>query len=144
MERDARLRGLLSDHQLALKVGRRLLDAATDPEDAMEREWAELSRLFGRVEEHFRLEEEVLLPALEALGDEALVHRVWDEHETLRALMAEPRRPLGVHLERLGLKLVAHIHFEESEVFRAAEQRLPREVLDELSRRALPPVVLDA
>lgn len=141
MMRDTRLRGLSAEHQEALLFGRRLLEVATSPEEELQGAWELLRRRFhAEVQPHFLTEEEELLPALEALGEEPLVERVWEDHEALRALVADEAQPLRIRLEKLGLRLIAHVRFEEAQVFELAQRRLPPEVLERIARRTPPPL----
>lgn len=140
MRRDARLRGLSAEHQEALLFGRRLLEVASGPEEELHASWEVLRHRFhAEVQPHFLTEEQELLPALEAVGEEWLVARVWEDHEALRALVLASDEPLRVRLEKLGLRLIAHVRFEESQVFEVAQRRLPPEVLERIHRRAPPP-----
>jgi hemerythrin-like domain-containing protein len=141
MMRDSRLRGLSAEHQEALLFGRRLLEVSTGPEEELNSAWELLRRRFhAEVQPHFLTEEQELLPALEAAGEERLVARVWEDHEALRALVAADDEPLRIRLEKLGLRLIAHVRFEEAQVFELAQRRLPPEVLERIARRAPPPV----
>jgi hemerythrin-like domain-containing protein len=140
MMRDSRLRGLSAEHQEALLFGRRLLEVASGPEEELVSAWQLLRRrFFAEVQPHFLTEEQELLPALEAIGEEVLVARVWEDHEALRALVATDEQPLRIRLEKLGLRLIAHVRFEEAQVFELAQRRLPPEVLERIARRAPPP-----
>lgn len=134
MKRDIRLRGLSSDHHQALVIARRLTrDAAAWTED----DGAELARRFEQeLEPHFRLEEEVLLPALRTAGGGELATRTLDDHTALRALLVSARTGDGGAARDLGERLGAHVQFEERELFPACEARLPAAVLDEIGRRA--------
>ncbi|HEX8439631.1 hemerythrin domain-containing protein [Archangium sp.] len=141
MMRDARLRGLSAEHQEALLFGRRLLEVSSGPEEELSRAWEVLRRrFFAEVQPHFLTEEQELLPALEAAGEEELVARVWEEHEALRTLVAADALPLRIRLEKLGLRLIAHVRFEEARVFELAQRRLPPEVLERIAQRAPPPL----
>lgn len=143
MMRDTRLRGLSAEHQEALLFGRRLLEVSTRPDAELQSAWELLRRrFFAEVQPHFRTEEEELLPALEAAGEDALVARVWEDHEALRALVIDSAEPLRTRLEKLGLRLIAHVRFEEAQVFELAQRRLPPEVLERIARRTPPPSAL--
>jgi len=140
MKREPSLRGLSAEHQEALLFGRRLLEVSTGPEEALQGAWELLRRRFhAEVQPHFLTEEQELLPALEALGEEALVARVWEDHEALRALVSDDAQPLRIRLEKLGLRLLAHVRFEEAQVFERASRRLDPEVLERIARRSPPP-----
>jgi hypothetical protein len=131
--------GLSAQHAEAVLIGRRLLQLAQNTEAHLQAKWEELRRRFhAEVEPHFRIEEEELLPALDDLGLGGLVTRAWEDHEAIRALVLDSNEPLATRLERLGLRLLAHVHFEESELFPVAHRRLPPEVLERIARRAPP------
>jgi hemerythrin-like domain-containing protein len=126
MKRDPRLRGLSSEHHQALVLARELGSG-----DAL---LAELQARFAReLEPHFRIEEEVLLPALRAIGEHELVARTEREHAALRQLV--DRGGLAAFAETL----IEHVRFEERELFPCCEARLPGEVLAEVARRSPPP-----
>jgi hypothetical protein len=136
MTRAPQLSGLSAQHAEAVLIGRRLLQLATSSETGIQALWEGLRQRFhAEVEPHFRIEEEELLPALEELGESELVTRTWEDHEALREMVLDSTEPLATRLERLGLRLLAHVHFEESELFEVA-RRLPPEVLERLARHA--------
>lgn len=117
MKRDARLQGLSSDHHRALVLARALRSGTAPALDALRAE----------LEPHFRIEEDVLLPALEAAGERALAERTRDDHTFLRSA------PAG---EALAERLEAHVRFEERELFPRCEAVLDGAVLDEVARRS--------
>ncbi|WP_375767403.1 hemerythrin domain-containing protein [Archangium gephyra] len=134
MKRDMRLRGLSSEHHHALLLARSLLDRRGEwtPRDGA----ALLERMRVELEPHFRVEEELLLPALGAAGAMDLVQRTLEDHAFLRASAEEAARGSPQAAYALGERLHAHVRFEESEVFPACEALLAPEVLDEVGRRA--------
>ena len=81
MKRDPRLHGLSSEHHHGLVLARRVAQARLEAASVRQRFDAEL-------EPHFQLEEEALLPALEAAGAVALAARTRREHAELRQLDA--------------------------------------------------------
>ncbi|HEY0096647.1 MAG TPA: hemerythrin domain-containing protein [Archangium sp.] len=139
MTRPSPLSGLSAQHAEAVLIGRRLLQLAKNTGADIQRKWEELRQRFhAEVEPHFRFEEEELLPLLDDLGEGGLVTRTWEDHEALRELVLDSTEPLATRLERLGLRLLAHVHFEESELFPVAYRRLPPEVLEHIAQRAPP------
>ena len=79
---------------------------------------------------HFRLEEEVLLPAYARHGDphHALVARALCDHVAIRQRMdalARDAPPEAGALRELGSMLTDHVRFEERELFVLIEQTLP-------------------
>lgn len=134
MKRDLRLHGLSSEHHEALVLARSLLRRASGWTAAQGRVLAR--RFEAELEPHFRVEESVLVPALEAVGARELVDRTLDDHtflrDTLSAVVAgdpEAARAFGVRLQE-------HVRFEERELFPRCEALLPAGVLDEVARRA--------
>ena len=135
MKRDVRLWGLSSDHHSALALARSLAVRAEKdaPDAAIAVEL--VARFSAELEPHFRIEEEALLPALLALGEVGLSRRTADEHAALRhAVAAIASGDLAQILDFAG-RLVAHVRFEERELFPCCEQRLSDEVLAEVQRR---------
>ena len=83
---------------------------------------------------HFRVEEEVLLPAFARRGpaDHEAVVRVLVEHVDLRRraqALAEDDAPPTTALHELGERLKAHIRHEEDVLFPLIERTLPGEEL---------------
>lgn len=136
MHRDRRLRGLSSDHHHALvfaRTIRRALGSGDSPDGVGERLRAQFAR---ELEPHFRIEEQVLLPALAARQEHALVERTLADHARLRELAASDDASslidFATHLER-------HVRFEEREMFPACERELEPATLEEVERLSPPP-----
>lgn len=134
MIRDARLRGLSSEHHQALVIARTLLthEGAWTVDDG-----ANLGRRFdAEMEPHFLIEDEVLVSALRLTVAAPTAERIADDHAFLRAQMALARA--GDHAAALafGTRLGVHIRFEEREFFPACQEHLASEVLDEVARRS--------
>lgn len=135
MRRDVRLRALSSDHHRALQLATTIERVAR--RDALDQV------LLGTIRDayqrellpHFRLEEEVLLPALAATDAAHLADRTRAEHRELGQLLATAGGGELGALARFGALLEAHVRFEERELFPSCEARLPSQVLDELARR---------
>jgi iron-sulfur cluster repair protein YtfE (RIC family) len=90
-------------------------------------------------EQHFRVEEEVLLPAYarHRPRDEAAVVQVLTEHVDLRRRAAEleaSESPSLTDAHELGGRLAQHIRHEERILFPAIEAALPDAELSELAR----------
>jgi hypothetical protein len=119
---------LSRDHHQALFVAQKLR-RATD-ETAGEARGAALAYWDEHGREHFRLEEEVLLPAYGAHGDphHRLVARVLCDHVSLRGrfdrLALDPAASVTV-LRELGVELAAHVRLEERQLFALIEKTLP-------------------
>jgi mannose-6-phosphate isomerase-like protein (cupin superfamily) len=133
MKRRPELRGLSEDHHLALALARRCEVAARgqDPK-ALKHEWEEATRSFATlIEPHFRIEEHLLVPALEQIGEAGMARRILDEHVALRrAMTSEPRD--AEHLHAFADLLGRHVRYEEREVFEGTQGRLPPDALARL------------
>lgn len=125
MKRDPALQPLSRDHHRALVLARQAVRAAEDVMGAEPAEvvWAAVREAMARdLEPHFRVEEAVLLPALEAAGAAGAVARTRSDHAGLRRLAAEggEREALGA----FGRLLRDHVQFEEQTLFPEAERLL--------------------
>lgn len=106
MKRDPRLVPLSREHHAALRLGRQLMAGAG--RDALHTLHAELLA-------HFAEEERSLVPPLEARGHAAQVARLYHEHRELTVLFAAALR--GERQAEAGEALIAHVRFEERELF---------------------------
>ncbi|HEY8379877.1 MAG TPA: hemerythrin domain-containing protein [Nannocystis sp.] len=136
MKRDPRLHGLSSDHHHALVLAHRLAQRVAEGSAD-----AEVARRFAEdfareIAPHFEIEEEVLLPALRAVGEVGLAQRTETEHAELRALVAVARTGGCEELGRLAQRLREHVRFEERELFPVCEAKLPDAVLAAVASRA--------
>ncbi|MCC6707131.1 MAG: hemerythrin domain-containing protein [Gammaproteobacteria bacterium] len=118
MKRSEALAPLAREHHTALVLARRAQRDSVD--DASLREdlrsaWQQL------LAPHFALEEQRLLPALRAAGESALVERTLAEHAGLQALMAAIDAGERAAIVSFGAQLMAHIRFEDRELFVRAE-----------------------
>ncbi len=87
MKRDIRLHGLTSDHHHALVLVRRIREALQKEQVDTAFIEAVHDKYKTDLSPHFKVEEDLLLPALEKAGEPALVSRTLSEHENLRALL---------------------------------------------------------
>ena len=131
MKRHPALVTLSQDHHHALVVAQRLRRAHRGTA-------ADAARAFGEwwepdARQHFRLEEEILLPALAANGvsprEEAIVQTLVD-HMLIRrdAAVIANRAPLDL-LHDLGNRLAAHVRLEEQHLFPLIESTLREDQL---------------
>ena len=140
MQRDPNLVRLSRDHHTGLVLAKRARELATTEATERRAAWTEMQARFAdELEPHFQLEEQGLLPALRAAGEDVLVDRTLSEHAELRRLIAsaDPSAP-----QRFGEALAAHIRFEEAALFETAQQVLAADVLDALGalhEQAAPP-----
>lgn len=137
MQRDARLRGLSSDHHQALVLARRLSRAEEGVSPASAE--AVRARFERELEPHFRVEEDVLLPALEAAGAHELAERTLADHVAIRQAVLALGGDDAERAKTLGARLADHVRFEERELFPACERLIPAAALEEVLRRAPAP-----
>ena len=128
MRRDPALARLSRDHHQTLVIAQKLRRATGAT--AVEARTAFLDHWDGEARHHFRLEEEVLLPAYARFGDShhPLVARALCDHIAIRqradALAAEPT-PTIEPLHELGVLLADHVRLEERELFVLIERAMP-------------------
>jgi hypothetical protein len=128
VKRSEALASLSRDHHQALAIAQKLRRAT--PETASDVREAFLGYWIAHGRTHFRLEEEILLPAYAAHGDprHPLVLRVLGDHVAIRqradALTSPPATAPEV-LHELGARLAAHVRLEERELFPLIERALP-------------------
>jgi len=106
MKRDPRLVPMSREHHAALRLGRQLVAGAG--RDALRAQHAELLA-------HFAEEEVSLLPVLHAHGHVEVAERLCREHHILTTLFASALR--GERQAEAGKALIAHVRFEERELF---------------------------
>jgi iron-sulfur cluster repair protein YtfE (RIC family) len=141
MKRQAALAQLSRDHHHTLVLARRLREAqqatAADEARRLLEHWDAEERM------HFRLEEEILLPAyaMHASPDHPAILHMLVDHVLIRRdvsrIEEDPRLEqvaLGV-LHNLGRRLEAHVRLEEREVFPLIEGALPHDELTVLGER---------
>jgi len=127
---------LSQDHHRALVSAQRLRRATAQTAAEAARAFREHWETGERV--HFRVEEEVLLPAFAAHADPGhpVVVRVLLDHVAIRRDV--DRLAAGVPLELLhdlGARLAAHVDLEERELFPLVEATLPEDALAALGER---------
>jgi hypothetical protein len=128
MKRAAALVSLSRDHHKTLLAARQLKRATA--ETARDARASFLVYWDRHGSAHFRLEDEVLLPAFAAHGDayHPLVCRALCDHvairERINALDREEPPTLTV-LHQLGSRLAEHVRLEERELFPLIEQTMP-------------------
>jgi iron-sulfur cluster repair protein YtfE (RIC family) len=132
MKRSEALVQLSRDHHHGLYVAQQL--ARASQETAAAARGAFLAFWEQEGNQHFRVEEEVVLPAFARHGSpehEAVV-RVLTDHVALRRLAADLAAdplPAPEALNDLGERLRAHIRHEERVLFPLIEEALPEEEL---------------
>ncbi len=140
MKRSAELSALSRDHHHALHAALRLRRA---DDASVAAAVAGFLDFWGRDgQRHFRIEEDVLLPAFAAAGGDPrhqLVARVLTDHIAIRARARRlPADAAVPKLRELGDLLAAHIRLEENELFPLIEAALDPQALaalgEELAR----------
>ena len=130
MKRSPELIPLSHDHHQALFAAHQLKRAA-DTEAARE---AFLSFWSEHGEEHFRVEEEVLLPGWidhDPGAEREMAKRILNEHLAIRTEVRRlDRGELALaQQQELGAQLEAHVRYEERELFPRIEAGLPDEAI---------------
>jgi hypothetical protein len=131
MKRAEALQPLSRDHLKALLAAKRVVDAQDEATAG-----AAFSRFWDLERDHFRLEEEILLPhwAAGAEIDEAAVERMLADHLAIRAgALRLGHGGLSLaELHALGTRLHDHVRFEERQLFGMIEAALDAEAMDRL------------
>ncbi len=116
MRRDPRLVPLSREHHAALRLGRQLMTGGTTESRAA------LRAMLPALRAHFAEEERSFLPLLDGRQETALASRLRAEHAALDRLFAAALR--GEQEAEAGKALIAHVRFEERELFPAIEAAL--------------------
>ncbi len=143
MKRHPSLHGLSSDHHIGLVQARRLrqLASSNPTPDKMEQTLQDfLSHWQNAIRQHFRAEEEVLLPYLARYlsEEDPLILRTLKDHIRLRRLIGDLTKALGTLppplslAQQIGQELDRHIRFEEEELFNKVQEVMPEEELWEM------------
>ncbi len=136
MKRHAALIPLSRDHHRALVIAKRL--RAATPETAADTAQAFLAHWDAEEKRHFRIEEELLLPAYAAYADpnHPVVLRMLVDHALIRRDVEQLAHvaPLAL-LHDLGSRLASHVALEEHELFPLIEAALPEHDLQALGHR---------
>jgi hemerythrin-like domain-containing protein len=137
VKRSEALKQLSRDHHQALVVAQRLRRA----DDADEARETFLEFWLGHGRNHFRVEEEVLLPLWAERGPSGhpVVARVLTDHLAIRSRAGRLERDgmKLVELRELGKILERHVRLEEGELFPLIEDTLDEEALAELAEAVL-------
>jgi hemerythrin-like domain-containing protein len=135
MKRSEALKPLSHQHHQGLFVALKLTRAERATADSARRTFLDFFAREGA--RHFRLEEELLLPAFarHAAVDDPAVVRVLTEHVELRRRSQDLEAsadPEPADLHELGERLERHIRYEERVLFPMIEAVLPAEELERL------------
>jgi len=141
VKRHPALVALSDDHHHELVQARRLLAASAGPPGERARAAsAYVLVFFSETVEHFRREEETVLPlyARQPTANAELLERVLREHMQLHGLARALRAEAGAGdvsgetLAELGSLLRAHVRLEERELFEDVQRVVPPSELDAL------------
>ena len=146
MKRHKGLHPLSHDHHHALVQARQLNLAGAQTEQGVAHAAAEQFIAFweGDLQNHFRQEEDILLPVLETYvaRDCAEIRETLKQHTEIRRLIDELKTELTRHgaidavlLGQIGGALTDHIRFEENELFPVVEARVPERELWEINEK---------
>jgi iron-sulfur cluster repair protein YtfE (RIC family) len=135
VKRHPALAELSRDHHHALVVARALKRAEGETAEDARVRFLEYWRKDGA--EHFREEEEILLPTYAAYADpdHPVISRVLIDHVRIRRLASElsEASPPAEFMQQLGRELEQHVRREERELFSLIEQAMPDEELRHLA-----------
>lgn len=137
MKRSPELVFLSREHHVALELALRLRRATQADAEAVRRAAVEFWECDGQ--QHFRQEEELLLPALAAGTSTADpdIERVRIDHADLRSRFSNLSAGPGVGpeaLRQLGQRLQDHVRFEERTLFERAQTELDPQQLAAIGR----------
>ncbi|HEX5620207.1 MAG TPA: hemerythrin domain-containing protein [Solirubrobacteraceae bacterium] len=134
MKRHQALQPLSRDHHVALVAAQRLRRAGADDADDARAVFLEFWNKHGA--HHFRVEEDVLLPAFAAYGDPAdeRIVQMLVQHVRIRAATAALAAGDAdlEEMHALGTALEQHVRLEEREVFPLIEATLPEQAAERL------------
>jgi len=136
VKRHPALAPLSRDHQHTLAVALRLRRAT--PATAEQAAAAFLAAWDLEEKLHFRIEEEILLPAYAASADpgDPIVLKILLDHLTIRCHAERLATDASVQrLHELGERLASHVRLEEREMFPLIERRLSDAELSTLGTR---------
>ena len=140
MKRHPALQHLSRDHHVALAIALRLSRATEDDAPAVLEAFLAFWREHGA--RHFRVEEEVLLPAFADHGDPdaGCVADMLVDHVRIRAAagrLEKASEPSVEALHELGAALERHVRLEEREVFPLIEAAMPQAAAEALAEAVL-------
>jgi hemerythrin-like domain-containing protein len=138
MKRAEALQSLSRDHHRALEAALKLKRATGEDAPVVRQEFLEFWRDHGAL--HFRVEEDVLLPAVAHRVDPAdpAVVRVLTDHVGIRRMASdlESTKAAGpAELKALGAMLDDHVRHEERVLFPMIEAALSDDELSKLAQR---------
>lgn len=139
IRRHEALRPLSRHHMVGLHIGLKLSRVGTEKSKISFEQMMEDAREFWFLggQEHFREEEEILLPVFAMYGDinQPKIIEMLLEHVTIRSGMQKlfADELAEAEIRELGALLHAHIRKEERILFPMMEEAIPEEKLQELA-----------
>ncbi len=134
MKRIPAFQTLSKEHHQALVMASRCRKTGDSETEAMCADyWRQMQLRFAEeLEPHFRLEERILIPALQRLDEQALERQLIEEHRQLQELIAGDDNPRQRLLD-YGTLLAGHVRFEERSLFERLQESMLEEELEQLS-----------
>ena len=94
-------------------------------ESTISEAWNNVKEKFQlELEPHFQIEEKFIAPQLARKGITKQLVRFYEEHNKLRRLVKLDVGDFGENLTKFGELLIAHIRFEEEELFELTQELL--------------------
>lgn len=126
MKRILQLRELSVDHHHGLVLARRAIKATKSADESTISEaWNNVKEKFqSELEPHFKIEEKFIAPQLARKGITKQLIRFHEDHNKLRSLIKHDSGDYGENLIKFGELLIAHIRFEEEELFELTQELL--------------------
>lgn len=128
MKRIETLQPLSREHHTALTLSKACERAvqSRDEEKVAKACQRVIQAFADELEPHFQLEEKSFLPLLHSPENKPLEERTLEDHRQLRALLDGLQQNDAGALDSFGKLLMAHVRFEERELFPALESLMPQ------------------
>lgn len=127
MKRSEFLKQLSREHHLALSIGKLCVRIAESGDnEGIAAVCEKLNQAFHtELEPHFNIEEKDLFPRMQLAGEAELVERALNDHASLREMITTINTEKNpAEIAAFGTFLIAHVWFEERELFNVAEKIL--------------------
>jgi len=125
VQRSPQLQPLSREHHTALVLAKACERSAAADAAAVEAACRRVIRSYAdELHPHFLIEEQTLLPLLQGTPQQPLAERTLLDHRQLAELRDRMQTPDADALRQFGQILMAHVRFEERELFPALERYL--------------------